>query len=110
MVSTRPAHDHVQVSRNVDVELARSVPTYLQTRRFEALDGEGQDVKYLLLIYNNPKTMEALSEQERSALMGDVDSLVSELTTSGELTGGEALAHPRRTGVSVEDGGPADSG
>jgi hypothetical protein len=50
-------------------------------------------MKYMLLIYNNPATLEALSEQERNELFGDVDALMTELTQSGELVGGEALAH-----------------
>jgi hypothetical protein len=51
-------------------------------------------MKYMLLIYNNPATLEALSEDEKSELFGDVDAIMSELQESGELVGGEALAHP----------------
>ncbi len=48
-------------------------------------------MKYMLLIYNNPSTYEAWSEEERAALFGEVDVLMAELTESGELVGGEAL-------------------
>ena len=47
----------------------------------------------MLLIYNNPAALEGLSEQERDELFGDVHELMAELTASGELVGGEALAH-----------------
>ena len=49
-------------------------------------------MKYMLLIYNNPATYQAWSEEERNALFGEVDVLMKELTESGELVGGEALA------------------
>ena len=65
-------------------------------------------MKYMLLIYNNPATYEAWSEQERAALFGDVDVIMKELTESGELVGGEALADPSQTKtVRVRDGVPA---
>ncbi|MFD1072844.1 YciI family protein [Longispora fulva] len=61
----------------------------------------------MLLINNNPATMEAMSEAERTALMGDVDQLIAELTASGELVGGEALADGSHTRtVRVRDGVP----
>jgi len=62
----------------------------------------------MLLIYNNPATLEALSEEERDELMGEVDALVTELTESGEWVGGEALADPSHTRtVRVRGGVPA---
>lgn len=54
-------------------------------------------MKYMLLIYNNPDALAALSESERDAIFGDVDAIMAELKTSGELVGGEALAHPATT-------------
>lgn len=51
-------------------------------------------MKYLLLIFNRPGFVEALSEQERTELFGDVDAIMNELTESGELVGGQALADP----------------
>jgi hypothetical protein len=50
-------------------------------------------MKYMLLIYNNPAALEGLSEAERAEVFGDVDVLMAELTESGEMVGGEALAH-----------------
>lgn len=65
-------------------------------------------MKYMLLIYNNPATYAGWSEQERSALFGEVDVIMKELTESGELIGGEALADPSSTKtVRVRDGVPA---
>ena len=46
----------------------------------------------MLLIYNNPATYQAWTEEQRSALFGEVDVLMKELTESGELVGGDALA------------------
>jgi hypothetical protein len=64
-------------------------------------------MKYMLLIYNNPAVYEAWSEQERQALFEEVDVVMKELTESGELIGGEALADPSTTKtVRVRDGVP----
>ena len=54
-------------------------------------------VKYMLLIYNNPAAIDELSEQERAELFADVDTIMAELTASGELIRGEALAAPAKT-------------
>ncbi|MCM0675757.1 YciI family protein [Micromonospora phytophila] len=51
-------------------------------------------MKYMLLIWNRPGFVEELSEQERAALFGEVDEIMKELTESGELVGGAALADP----------------
>jgi hypothetical protein len=62
----------------------------------------------MLLIYNNAAAMEAMSERERDAVLAEVDGLVKELTESGELVGGEALADPSHTRtVRVRGGVPA---
>src|SRR5689334_10007851 len=62
----------------------------------------------MLLIYNRPGFVEELSEAERDALFGEVDAIMKELTESGELLGGEALADPSQTRtVRVRDGIPA---
>jgi hypothetical protein len=65
-------------------------------------------VKFMLLIYNNPAAIEAMSETERAGIFADVDSIMAELTASGELVGGEALApgEQART-VRVREGVPA---
>ncbi|MFV2115898.1 YciI family protein [Micromonospora sp. LOL_025] len=49
-------------------------------------------MKYMLLIWNRPGFVEGLSEQERTALFGEVDELMRELTESGEFLVGQALA------------------
>jgi hypothetical protein len=49
-------------------------------------------MRYMLLIYNNPATYEAFSQEERDELFGAVDRIVGELTESGEWVGGEGLA------------------
>jgi hypothetical protein len=65
-------------------------------------------MKYLLLIYNNPATYEAWSEEQRAELFGEVDVIMKELTETGELIGGQALADASNTKtVRVRDGVPA---
>ncbi len=54
-------------------------------------------MKYMLLIWNRPGFVEGLSEDDRNAIFGEVDVIMKELTESGELVGGEALAHPSQT-------------
>ena len=62
-------------------------------------------MKYMLLIYNNPATYQAWTEEERSELFGEVDAIMKELTESGELVGGEALADASNAvTVRVRDG------
>lgn len=64
-------------------------------------------MKYMLLIYNRPGFVDELSEQERTALFGEVDAIMKELTESGELVGGQALADPTNTRtVRLRDGQP----
>ena len=65
-------------------------------------------MRYMLLIYNNPATYEAFSEEERDALFGEVDGLLKELTESGEWVGGEGLADASTAKtVRVRSGAPA---
>jgi hypothetical protein len=65
-------------------------------------------VKYILLIYHNPAMLEAFSEEEMNAVMSQVDTIMSELTESGEWVGGEGLAHPSQAKtVRVRGGVPA---
>lgn len=51
-------------------------------------------MKYMLLIYQNPAAMQALSDEDKQAMMSDVDTLINELLESGEWVGGEGLADP----------------
>ena len=41
-------------------------------------------MKYMLLIYNNPATYQSWTEAERTALFGEVDTIMKELAESGE--------------------------
>jgi hypothetical protein len=65
-------------------------------------------VKYVALIYSNPGAFEALPQAERDDIMSQADAFLKEFTESGELLGGDALAHPS-TGkvVRVRGGVPA---
>jgi hypothetical protein len=70
--------------------------------------GRRHDVKYMLLIYQNPGGFEALSEAERNAVFQDVETIMNELRESGEWIGGDGLADPSQTKtVKVRDGVPA---
>jgi len=61
----------------------------------------------MLLIHNRAGYVEELSEADRDALMNEVDAIIGELTESGELIGGEALADPAQTKtVKVRNGVP----
>ncbi|HEX6421372.1 MAG TPA: YciI family protein [Acidimicrobiales bacterium] len=61
----------------------------------------------MLLIYNNPSVYESWSEEDRNAVFAEVDSLMAELTESGEWLGGEALMDAARAKtVRVRDGVP----
>jgi hypothetical protein len=61
-------------------------------------------VKYMLLIYTNEASRKAM-ELEGDAIMASVDEIMKELTESGELVGGLALAAPPQSRtVKVRDG------
>jgi hypothetical protein len=62
-------------------------------------------VKYMLLIYNNADAIAAMPEDERTALMGEAGAIMEQLTASGELVGGAALAHPRQARTVLFRGG-----
>jgi hypothetical protein len=65
-------------------------------------------VKYILLIYNNPAMLASFSKEELDVVFGDVDTIIAELTESGEWIGGEGLADPSQARtVRVRDGVPA---
>jgi hypothetical protein len=65
-------------------------------------------MKYMLLIHNRPGYVDELSDADRDELMAQVDAIMKELTESGELIRGEALADPSQTRtVRVRDGVPA---
>jgi hypothetical protein len=61
-------------------------------------------MKYMLLIYDNPETRGAISDE----MMGEMRTLMEEITESGELVGTEALADSSNTKtVRVREGIPA---
>jgi hypothetical protein len=64
-------------------------------------------MKYMLMIYSNPAARQAVAATADD-VMAEVDALMKELTESGELAGGQALAEPEaaRT-VKVRAGVPA---
>ena len=65
-------------------------------------------MKYLLMIYNNPATYEAWSEDERNELFTTVDEIMKELSESGEWVGGQGLADASTAKtVRVREGVPA---
>jgi len=70
-------------------------------------------VKYMLMIYNNPASIQEMTEEERTAVFSGVDEIMKELTASGELVGGAALADPStaktvrvRGGIETATDGP----
>jgi hypothetical protein len=62
-------------------------------------------MKYLLLIHMNPTAFEALSQEQRDAVMTGHEAFQQPLRESGELLGFVALADPTNsTVVRVRDG------
>jgi hypothetical protein len=62
-------------------------------------------MKYMLLIYNNPEALRSMPEGELDGVFGEVTRIMAELSASGELIGGHALADPSLTRtVRVRDG------
>ena len=62
-------------------------------------------MKYLLMIYSNPRTWGhpiflrtdealAMTDEQRAELFGEFESLLTEISESGELVGAQALADP----------------
>ena len=64
-------------------------------------------MKYVVLIYNNPKVWEDLSRPEQDRVLGIHNRLIKELTESGEMLRVDGLAHPMNTKtVRLRDGVP----
>jgi hypothetical protein len=62
-------------------------------------------VKYVVLIYSNPATWEALPGVERDRVLGIHNRIIKELTETGELIRVDGLAHPTNTKtVRIRDG------
>ena len=65
-------------------------------------------MKYMLLIYDNPDTRDVFFGEQGAELMAEVDAIMRELTESGELVGGQALADPSNSKtVRIREGVPA---
>ena len=65
-------------------------------------------MKYMVMIYDNATTRETFLGEGGTELMAEMDVLMKELTDSGELIGGEALADPSATKtITPTDGAPA---
>jgi hypothetical protein len=65
-------------------------------------------VKYILLIYQQPGFWQTVQEAERDAVLAEVDTIISELTASGEWIGGEALADASTAkSIRLREGAPA---
>ncbi len=65
-------------------------------------------MKYMLLIYDNPDTRDVFFGEHGVELMAEVDAIMRELTESGELVGGQALADPSNSKtVRIREGVPA---
>ena len=54
-------------------------------------------MKYVVLIYSNPATWETLPASERDRVLGIHNSIIKELTETGELLRVDGLAHPTNT-------------
>jgi hypothetical protein len=66
-----------------------------------------EDVKYMLLIYDNPDTRDIFFGEGGRELMAEMNGLMRELQQSGELIGTEGLADPSNTKtVRVQGGVP----
>jgi hypothetical protein len=66
-----------------------------------------EDVKYVVLIYSNPATWEAMPDVERDRVLGIHNRLIKELTETGELLRVDGLSHPTNTRtVRLRDGLP----
>jgi hypothetical protein len=65
-------------------------------------------MKYMIMIYDNAQTREQFTGPDGKELMAEIDAIMAELTESGELLGGEALADPATTtSIRLVDGVPA---
>jgi hypothetical protein len=57
-------------------------------------------MKYLCLIYDEEKMMQAMSKEEQDAFMGEYMAFTGEIQESGHMIAGEAL-HPVQTATTV---------
>jgi hypothetical protein len=72
---------------------------------------EGRLVRYVILIYSNPKNWNhpmflnygPLTDEERTRMIGQIDGLLNEINESGELIDSGALAEPAMTKTIRDD-------
>ena len=65
-------------------------------------------MKYMLLIYDNAQSRATFLGEQGEELMAEIDAIMQEVTESGELVGGDALADPSNTKtIRLVDGVPA---
>jgi hypothetical protein len=65
-------------------------------------------MKFLLLLHNNPAVLDALTEDQRTAIMNGHGDFIKAVQESGELIVTQALADPSNSAVvRVRDGVPA---
>ncbi|HKZ14689.1 MAG TPA: YciI family protein [Solirubrobacterales bacterium] len=65
-------------------------------------------MKYMLLIYDNPDTREIFSGERGAELNATMNTIMDEITKSGELVGTQALADPSTAkSVRAGEGSPA---
>ena len=58
-------------------------------------------MKYLLMIYSDERTFEAMSEEERHEVYAAYDELMKDLAAKGQMLGGDELA-PTSTATTVQ--------
>jgi hypothetical protein len=74
-------------------------------------------VKFMLLIHQEPGAFAAMTDDQRAAVMGQAEAIMTELEGTGEWLGGEGLAEPalartvrvREGAVQVTDGPYAEA-
>ncbi|MEU7823689.1 YciI family protein [Catellatospora sp. NPDC049133] len=65
-------------------------------------------MKFLLLLHNNPAVLNALTDDQRTAIMNGHGTFIKTIQESGELIVTQALADPSNSAVvRVRDGVPA---
>jgi hypothetical protein len=68
-------------------------------------NAEDGNMKYVVLIYSNPTTWQALPAEEAERVIADHWTMIRELTESGELLSQFGLADASNTRTLVLDGG-----
>jgi hypothetical protein len=84
------------------VELTQPTPTYRVNDRTEE-----HDVKYMLLIYGNQETWDALDAVGMEAVWSRHRELMAELKASGEFVAADGLTTADARVVRIQDGVPA---